>query len=98
MQVSIRVGDGMPDVPIDDLISDLTHAVHDAAAVHYGRRRWSRGCQSLAFSPETDGREAFELALRKLGDGEETVALHLAEWDGSIRPVAVIHYWTEPVH
>lgn len=98
LQLSVRVGDGMPGIPDDDLVADLTHMVHDEAAAHYGRPRWSRGCQSQGFAGP-GGREAFEAALRRLpAEAGAQVDLYLAEWDASIRPIAVMHWWSEPVH
>lgn len=89
--LSIKVGDAMDGPSAEDLKRDLSHASHDAAAAHYGSRP---GCEVLAWERDEPGaRAAFEAAMVACGYGPADVALHLAEWDGSIRPVAVIHWW-----
>lgn len=98
IEASIRVGDGMPGISDEDLIADLAHMVHDDAADHYGRSRWSRDCHYHGFAGP-NGRAEFEAVLREMPPAADAeVGLYLAEWDEAIRPIAVIHWWEETIH
>lgn len=91
---TIQVGDGMPDADLGELAAELQARVHHAAAAHYGR---TSDCHYRTFAAETpdDGRTAFAALLETMFPGHESNAKHLAEWDGSARPVAVVHWWVE---
>lgn len=95
VQVSVRVGDATEGPPSIAFIEDLSHLVHVDAAEHFGR---SRGCRTAGFARDhKGGRDGFEAALRHMGVGEEHVREYLGEWDEATRPIAVIHWWEDPI-
>lgn len=86
--LSIQVGDAEARWPIEQLIHDLEHRVHDQAVAHYGRRS---GCHYTAWSRGESEHDRADFAAF-LADHPERDRF-LREFDEASRPVAVAHWW-----
>jgi hypothetical protein len=103
MEITVKSGDGLPGVPIDELVKDLAELAHVEAAQHWGSKP---DCSYLAFAAEPladgagnreiFGREQYEKALREMHVTDEAIAGHLRDWDEDERPVVIVHYWEVP--
>lgn len=88
---STTVGDAFEGSSTPELIIDLARVTHDEAVTHY--RVDPETCSYKGFAAERGERQAFADFLVEVQMPEDQQRMHLANWDGATRPVAVVHWF-----